>query len=131
MVDGFGSPDLSPAFIDALTDGRRAAARLRSRQPASSASALNVFRRMHRKIVVVDGERAFVGGINYSADHLADFGPQAKQDYAVELARADRRRRSIASCCDAIAVGAPGAGAGCAARIRPPESPAARPARPR
>jgi cardiolipin synthase len=45
----------------------------------------NLFRRMHRKIVVVDGERAFVGGINYSADHLADFGPAAKQDYAVEI----------------------------------------------
>ena len=41
---------------------------------------------MHRKIVVVDGELAFVGGINYSADHLADFGPEAKQDYAVEIA---------------------------------------------
>jgi len=35
--------------------------------------------------VIVDGARAFVGGINYSADHLADFGPLAKQDYAVEL----------------------------------------------
>jgi cardiolipin synthase len=34
---------------------------------------------------VVDGTRAFVGGINYSADHLADFGPEAKQDYAVEV----------------------------------------------
>jgi cardiolipin synthase len=34
---------------------------------------------------VVDGKRAFVGGINYSADHLADFGPAAKQDYAVEI----------------------------------------------
>jgi cardiolipin synthase A/B len=45
----------------------------------------NLFRRMHRKIVVVDGARAFVGGINYSADHLADFGPLAKQDYAVEI----------------------------------------------
>jgi cardiolipin synthase len=40
---------------------------------------------MHRKIVVVDGKRAFVGGINYSADHLADFGPAAKQDYAVQI----------------------------------------------
>jgi cardiolipin synthase len=28
---------------------------------------------------------AFVGGLNYSADHLADFGPEAKQDYAVEI----------------------------------------------
>jgi cardiolipin synthase len=40
---------------------------------------------MHRKIVVVDGEVAFVGGINFSADHLADFGPEAKQDYAVRI----------------------------------------------
>jgi len=35
--------------------------------------------------VIVDGERAFVGGINYSADHLLDFGPEAKLDHAVEI----------------------------------------------
>jgi len=46
---------------------------------------LNVFRRMHRKIVVVDGETAFIGGINFSADHLGDFGPAAKQDYALQV----------------------------------------------
>jgi cardiolipin synthase len=46
---------------------------------------LNLFRRLHRKIVVIDGECAFVGGINYSADHLSDFGEMAKQDYAVEV----------------------------------------------
>jgi cardiolipin synthase len=40
---------------------------------------------MHRKIAVIDGEVAFVGGINYSADHLGDFGPEAKQDYSVEI----------------------------------------------
>ena len=45
----------------------------------------NLFRRMHRKIVVVDGDRAFVGGLNFSADHLADFGPQAKLDHAIEI----------------------------------------------
>jgi len=36
-------------------------------------------------VLVIDGERAFIGGINYSADHLADFGPLAKQDYVVEV----------------------------------------------
>src|SRR6185369_6797728 len=46
---------------------------------------VNMLRRMHRKIVVIDRSVAFVGGINYSADHLADFGPAAKQDYAVEI----------------------------------------------
>ena len=40
---------------------------------------------MHRKIVVVDGQLGFIGGINYSADHVADFGPEAKQDYAVQV----------------------------------------------
>ena len=45
----------------------------------------NLFRRLHRKLVVIDGQRAFVGGINYSADHLGDYGEMAKQDYAVEV----------------------------------------------
>jgi cardiolipin synthase len=46
---------------------------------------VSLLRRMHRKIVVVDNEIAFVGGINYSADHVGDFGPEAKQDYSVEI----------------------------------------------
>ena len=84
MVDGFGSSDLSPEFIDSLA---AAGVRLRSFDPASRVLGVrfNVLRRMHRKLVIVDGRIAHVGGINYSADHLADFGPQAKQDYAVEL----------------------------------------------
>ena len=36
-------------------------------------------------LLLVDAERAFVGGINFSADHLADFGPTAKQDYSIEV----------------------------------------------
>ena len=44
-----------------------------------------MFSRMPRKIVAIDAGRAFVGGINYSPDHLADYGPGAKQDYAVEI----------------------------------------------
>lgn len=83
-IDGYGSPDLSPAFILALT---QAGVRVHVFDPSPRlwGYRTNVFRRMHRKIVVVDGTRAFVGGINYSADHLADFGANAKQDYAVEI----------------------------------------------
>ena len=83
-IDGFGSPDLSPAFMSALL---QAGVRVHVFDPAPRLWGwrTNLFRRMHRKIVVVDGERAFVGGINYSADHLADFGPEAKQDYSVEV----------------------------------------------
>ncbi|HET9643929.1 MAG TPA: cardiolipin synthase ClsB [Burkholderiaceae bacterium] len=82
LVDGFGSPDLSDDFLASLHD---AGVRLRSFDPRPRLFGLlrtNLFRRMHRKIVVVDGEVAFVGGINFSADHLADYGPEAKQDYA-------------------------------------------------
>ena len=84
MVDGFGSADLSPPFVQALL---AAGVQLRSFDPGSRlfGQRLNLLRRMHRKLVVVDAERAFCGGINFSADHLADFGPMAKQDYAVEL----------------------------------------------
>ncbi|RZI85456.1 MAG: cardiolipin synthase ClsB [Rubrivivax sp.] len=81
-VDGYGSPDLSPQFIGQLT-----AAGVRFQvfdpQPRLLGMRTNVFRRLHRKLVVVDAQKAFVGGINFSADHLADFGPEAKQDYAV------------------------------------------------
>ena len=83
-VDGFGSPDLSQSFIESLTS---AGVRVHVFDPAPRLWGwrTNVFRRMHRKIVVVDGTRAFVGGINYSADHLLDHGPTAKQDYAVDI----------------------------------------------
>ena len=84
MIDGFGSPELSPEFIEGLTS---AGVKLRVFDPVKRlfGQRLNVFRRMHRKIVVVDGSTAFVGGINFAADHLLDFGPKAKQDYAVAL----------------------------------------------
>jgi len=83
-IDGFGSADLSPAFIASL---RAAGVRIHVFDPGGRLLGwrTNMLRRMHRKIVVVDGQVAFVGGINYSADHLGDYGPLAKQDYAVEI----------------------------------------------
>ncbi len=83
-VDGWGSPDLSEGFVRSLADS---GARLHLFDPGPRPFGLRpkVLRRMHRKIVVVDGRVAFIGGINYSSDHLADHGPLAKQDYAVEV----------------------------------------------
>lgn len=83
-VDGYGSHDLPVPFVDALT-----AAGVRVHvfdpRPRLFGFRVNIFRRMHRKMVVVDGRVAFIGGINFSHDHLRDFGPQAKEDYAVEI----------------------------------------------
>ena len=81
-VDGFGSPDLSNDFISALTD---AGARLHVYEPAPLFRHLKPLRRLHRKIVVVDGQVAFIGGINFSVDHLESHGAKAKQDYAVRI----------------------------------------------
>ncbi|MEJ7930269.1 cardiolipin synthase ClsB [Ramlibacter sp. AN1015] len=84
-IDGWGSPNLSDEFLGSLT---AAGVRVHVFDPGPRSLRLRVFkilRRMHRKIVVIDGKLAFVGGINYSADHLADYGPEAKQDYSVEI----------------------------------------------
>jgi len=84
MVDGYGSPDLSDEFVSSLTS---AGVRFLYYDPRPLVMGMrtNVFRRLHRKIVVVDGAIAFVGGINFSAEHNTDFGPEAKQDYAIEV----------------------------------------------
>ena len=81
-VDGFGSPNLSNDFIAALTD---AGVRLHVYEPTPLVRHLKPLRRLHRKIVVVDGRIAFIGGINLSEDHLESFGTKAKQDYAVSI----------------------------------------------
>lgn len=84
MVDGYGSPDLSPAFVNSLTS---AGVRFVYYDPRPLVMGMrtNVFRRLHRKIVAIDGDIAFVGGINFSAEHNISFGPEAKQDYAIEV----------------------------------------------
>lgn len=83
-VDGYGSDTLSGEFLQGLVD---AGVRFHIFDPKPRLLGVrtNLFRRMHRKIVAVDDELAFVGGINFSVDHLLASGPQAKQDYAVAI----------------------------------------------
>ena len=83
-VDGYGTAELSPRYIGELTE---AGINIHVFDPARRVFGLRskLFRRMHRKILLIDGECAFIGGINYSADHLGDYGPMAKQDYALEV----------------------------------------------
>lgn len=84
LLDGYGSPDLSEEFVHQLT-AAGVMFRYYDPRPLLFGMRTNVFRRMHRKIVVVDGEVAFVGGINYSAEQMSNYGPEAKQDYSVKV----------------------------------------------
>ncbi|WP_426199471.1 cardiolipin synthase ClsB [Pseudomonas sp. DC3200b2] len=98
LVDGYGSAELSPQTLHDLSV---AGVRVLAFDPSKPMLGMrtNLFRRLHRKIVVVDGEIGFVGGINFCADHLGDFGPMAKQDYAVQVRGpivADLHRASLA-----------------------------------
>ena len=83
-VDGWGSAELSREFCCALAD---AGVKLHVYDPVSHLGRwrTKVLRRMHRKIVVIDETYAFIGGINFSADHLEDFGAGAKEDFAVRV----------------------------------------------
>jgi cardiolipin synthase len=97
MVDGYGTVDLSTPFISRLIDAG-ITIRVFDPSPRTLGMRTNLFRRLHRKIVVVDGEVAFVGGINFSAEQLSDFGDMAKQDYTAEVRGpivADIRNASI------------------------------------
>jgi cardiolipin synthase len=84
LVDGFGSSDLGAAYIGELAD---AGVHLCVFDPCRRVLGMRfkILRRMHRKLVVIDRALAFIGGINYSADHLSDFGPEAKQDYSASV----------------------------------------------
>ncbi|AKQ60271.1 cardiolipin synthase ClsB [Bordetella hinzii] len=83
-LDGYGSDALGEAFLGALA---RAGVRVHLFDPRPRLMGMrtHVFRRMHRKLLAVDDRIAFVGGINFSEDHLSDYGAQAKQDYALRI----------------------------------------------
>jgi len=83
LIDGWGSPDLDETFTRPLIE---AGVQLRSFEPARwlFGTRINMLGRMHHKLVVVDGRVAYVGGINYSRDHLTD-DPMGKLDYTVAV----------------------------------------------
>ncbi|XKH59047.1 cardiolipin synthase ClsB [Halomonas sediminis] len=83
-VDGYGTADLDAAYIAEL---KAAGVHMYAYDPRPRWLGMrtNLFRRLHRKIVVVDGEIAYISGINFAADHLPDKYPMGKQDYAVRI----------------------------------------------
>lgn len=83
-VDDYGTCDLSSAFVKQMIDAG-IHIQLFDPQPRLMGMRTNLFRRLHRKVVVIDGELGFIGGINYSIDHMTETGLTAKQDYAVRV----------------------------------------------
>lgn len=84
LLDGWGSHDLSEGFLARLSKAG-VTIKVFDPHPWFFGWRPKMLRRMHRKTAVIDGKLAFVGGINYAADHLADYGPEAKQDYSVAI----------------------------------------------
>ncbi len=85
VIDGFGSRDLFPAeMADALLHS--GAEVFIYRQEALQFSfRRHRLRRMHRKIAMIDGHTAFIGGINIIDDINTPHHTPPRYDYAVKL----------------------------------------------
>ena len=82
LIDGFGARDFAPRFWRVL---REAGAQVLVFRPDINPWRLrrNRLRRMHRKLACVDGQLAFVGGINVIDDFDAPDDTTPRHDYAV------------------------------------------------
>ncbi|SFN23887.1 putative cardiolipin synthase [Formivibrio citricus] len=85
LLDGFGAAGFPQAQQDRLL---AAGVQVLFFRPEAGRSffARTRLRRLHRKLVVIDGEVGFVGGINIISDYnqdIADLAP--RYDYAVEV----------------------------------------------
>ena len=84
MIDGFGSRDLTPAFLDNLRDAGVVVQRFRPERGWFSFRRSRL-RRLHRKIALVDARVGFVGGINILDDHSGHGHEAPRYDYAVRV----------------------------------------------
>jgi cardiolipin synthase A/B len=88
LLDGFGSKDLPKSFIEEL---QQAGVSVMFYRPKISPWSLKKrrLRRLHRKVVTVDGKVGFVGGINiindYVVPNVAPNNVPPRIDYAVRI----------------------------------------------
>ncbi len=66
VADGYASQDLSTSFIDRL---KSAGVHFRFFNPLLKSKYFYFGRRMHHKVVVADGSKALVGGMNFSNNY--------------------------------------------------------------
>lgn len=83
-VDGFGGRNFAADFLPMLRD---AGVRVMVYRPEISRYHLrrHRLRRLHRKLVIIDGRVAFVGGINVVDDDNAPPDMRPRYDYAVRV----------------------------------------------
>ena len=84
LLDGFGCKDFPDAFLKAL---ETAGVNVMFYRPKISPWTLKKsrLRRMHRKVVVIDGKIGFVGGINIIDDYNVADNMPPRIDYAVRV----------------------------------------------
>ncbi len=69
IYDSFGSDDTPAAFLDRLRQAGTALVQFNPIDPLEARKAYSLNDRDHRKILIVDGTVAIVGGVNLSADY--------------------------------------------------------------
>lgn len=84
LLDGFGSKDLPKTYVQELED---AGVNVMFYRPKISPWTFkrSRLRRLHRKLVVVDGLLAFIGGINIIDDYNVPNNDPPRIDYAVSV----------------------------------------------
>ncbi|MBL0142811.1 MAG: cardiolipin synthase ClsB [Betaproteobacteria bacterium] len=84
MIDGFGSRELAPAFLEDLGAAGVFVQRFRPERGWFSFRRSRL-RRLHRKIALVDARVGFVGGLNILDDHSGHESEAPRYDYAVRI----------------------------------------------
>ncbi|MEW6118463.1 MAG: cardiolipin synthase ClsB [Pseudomonadota bacterium] len=84
LIDGIGSRDLPPDWRAALAEAGAVVLVYRPLVTGWRANPRSL-RRLHRKVAVVDGAVAFVGGINLIDDYEPVRLPEPRLDFSVEV----------------------------------------------
>ena len=84
MFDGFGSRSLPKAFVPELQESGVAVQIFRPKISWITFRRTRL-RRLHRKIVLIDGRIAFVGGLNVVDDLTDNLTGRCRLDYAVRI----------------------------------------------
>lgn len=82
LVDGYGSAKLSDSFFEELISQ---GIHIRFFSPWHSKNNFYIGRRLHHKIIVVDGKVAIIGGINIANKYRGSSTEQPWLDYAVQI----------------------------------------------